>query len=71
MLAMFFVPIASPLLNITAFAHDLFGRSPSIGTPEQVVKEYGLGLRPGDNIASLGLAWLSRARLARGQIVTK
>jgi hypothetical protein len=76
MLAMFFVPIASPSLNITAFVRDLFGRSHvDPDSPEQVVKGmYGLGLRPGDNIASLEYSLYdvsTWARLARAKIVAE
>jgi hypothetical protein len=75
-LAMFFVPVASPSLNITGFMRDLLGRSRADpDSPEQVVKGmYGLGLRPGDNIASLeySLYGVSTwARLARAKIVAE
>jgi hypothetical protein len=55
MLLMFLEPLHSPSLNLTGFVRDVIGWSrvdPS--SPEEVVKGmYGLGLRPGDHIASL------------------
>jgi hypothetical protein len=75
-LAMFFVPVASPSLNITGFVRDMRGRSlPDPDSPEQVVKEmYKLGLRSDDKIASLeySLYGMSTwARLARARIVAE
>ena len=76
MLVMYFVPVESPSLNITGFARDLLGRSHADpDSPQQVVKGMqGLGLRPGDNIASLeySLYGMSTwARLARVKIVAE
>ena len=55
MLLMFFLPVASPSLNVRGFVSDVLGRSQADpNSPEEVAKAmYGIGLKPGDHIASL------------------
>ena len=75
-LVMYFLPIGSPSLRVKVFFRDVLGRSPADpDAPAEVVKGmYELGLRPGDNIASLewSLYGMSTwARLARVKIVAE
>jgi len=75
-LAMYFVPISSPSLHVRGFVRDVLGRSQGDpDSPAEVVKGmYRLGLRPGDDIASLqwSLFGMSTwARLARVKIVAE
>ncbi len=76
MLAMFFFPLASPSLNVRGFVRDVLGHSQmDPNSPEEVAKAmYGLGLRPGDHIASLqrsDFGMSTWACLARVQIVAE
>ena len=75
-LVMYFLPIGSPSLNLKGFVRDVLGPSqPDPDAPAEVVKGmYRLGLRPGDDIASLewSLYGMSTwARLARVKIVAE
>jgi hypothetical protein len=76
LLSMFFFPLASPSLNVRGFVRDALGHSQADpNSPEAVAKAmYGLGLRPGDHIASLqrsDFGMSTWACLARVQIVAE
>lgn len=76
LIVMYFLPMGSPSLNLKGFVRDTLGKSqPDPDSPAEVVKGmYALGLKPGDDIASLewSLYGMSTwARLARVKIVAE
>ena len=75
-LVMYFLPFGSPSLNVKGIVRDILGRSQADpDSPAEVVQGmYRLGLRPGDNIASLQWSLFGTstwARLARVRIVAE
>jgi len=76
LLVMFFEPIEAPSLNVSGFVRDVLGRShPDPNSPAEVAKRmYGMGLKPGDHIASLQHSYYGMstwAHLAGVQIVAE
>lgn len=76
LLIMFFEPLQGPSLHIREFVNDVLGHSVTDpNSPPEVVKEmYQMGMRPGDQIASLqrsDFGMSTWACLARIQIVSE
>jgi hypothetical protein len=76
LVVMYFLPVGGPTMHTGVFVRDVLGRSPpDPDSPAEVVKAmYGLGLKPGDEIASLQWSLYdvsTWARLARVKIVAE